>query len=144
MVNEYILGHFRVYIVKFFMENRLHITLWSKRLVKHTQRSAILFICSLFLLHPVVLISAHFLFQVSKVQMHESGSEPTSLTIPASQTENGNTTENESRLRSSQTPPPEAPRVSHSQLCPHHPSAKIFKTTKPYKCWYIRRGLCYC
>uniref|UniRef100_A0A8D0ANW7 Forkhead box protein P1-B-like n=1 Tax=Sander lucioperca TaxID=283035 RepID=A0A8D0ANW7_SANLU len=42
--------------------------------------------------------------------MHESGSEPTH-TIPASQTENGNTSENESRVRSSQTPPPEAPRV---------------------------------
>ncbi|XP_074538293.1 forkhead box protein P1-like isoform X2 [Halichoeres trimaculatus] len=43
--------------------------------------------------------------------MHESGSEPTSHTIPASHTENGNNTENESRLRSNQTPPPEAPRV---------------------------------
>lgn len=43
--------------------------------------------------------------------MHESGSEPTSHTIPASQTENGNNIENDSRLRSSQTPPPEAPRV---------------------------------
>ncbi|XP_040009720.1 forkhead box protein P1-B-like isoform X2 [Xiphias gladius] len=43
--------------------------------------------------------------------MHESGSEPTSHTIPASQTENGSHTENESRLSSSQTPPPEAPRV---------------------------------
>ncbi|TMS16763.1 hypothetical protein E3U43_014056 [Larimichthys crocea] len=46
--------------------------------------------------------------------MHESGSEPRSHTIPASQTENGNNTENESRLRSSQTPPPEAPRVPAS------------------------------
>lgn len=46
--------------------------------------------------------------------MHESGSEPTSHTIPAIQTENGNNTENESRLRSSQTPPPEAPRVTVS------------------------------
>ncbi|XP_070695697.1 forkhead box protein P1-B-like isoform X4 [Pempheris klunzingeri] len=43
--------------------------------------------------------------------MHESGSERTSHTIPASQTQNGNNTENESRLRSSQTPPSEAPRV---------------------------------
>uniref|UniRef100_A0A3Q4BAF9 Fork-head domain-containing protein n=1 Tax=Mola mola TaxID=94237 RepID=A0A3Q4BAF9_MOLML len=43
--------------------------------------------------------------------MHESGSEPTSHTIPANQTESGNNTENESRLRSSQTPPAEAPRV---------------------------------
>ncbi|KAG7221575.1 hypothetical protein INR49_017106 [Caranx melampygus] len=45
--------------------------------------------------------------------MHESGSEPTSHAIPASQTENGSHTENESRLSSSQTPPPppEAPRV---------------------------------
>ncbi|XP_028265787.1 forkhead box protein P1-B-like isoform X2 [Parambassis ranga] len=42
--------------------------------------------------------------------MHESRSESTSHTIQASQTENGNHTENESRLRSSQTPP-EAPRV---------------------------------
>ncbi|XP_068996944.1 forkhead box protein P1-like isoform X2 [Embiotoca jacksoni] len=42
--------------------------------------------------------------------MHESRSEPTSHTIQTTQTENGNHTENESRLRSSQTPPPEAPR----------------------------------
>uniref|UniRef100_A0A3B5B640 Forkhead box P1 n=1 Tax=Stegastes partitus TaxID=144197 RepID=A0A3B5B640_9TELE len=52
--------------------------------------------------------------------MHESRSEPTSHTIQASQTENGNHTENESRLRSSQTPPPEAPRipVSLSMMTP--------------------------
>ncbi|KAK5924034.1 hypothetical protein CgunFtcFv8_000947 [Champsocephalus gunnari] len=43
--------------------------------------------------------------------MHESGSEPTSHVIPASQTENGNTIENESGVRGSQTPPAEAPRV---------------------------------
>ncbi|KAM3617026.1 uncharacterized protein V6R79_001288 [Siganus canaliculatus] len=43
--------------------------------------------------------------------MHESGSEPTSHTFPASHTENGSNSENESRLRSGQTPPPEAPRV---------------------------------
>ncbi|XP_029290861.1 forkhead box protein P1-B-like isoform X2 [Cottoperca gobio] len=40
--------------------------------------------------------------------MHESGSEPTSYFI---QTENGNNSENESRVRSSQPPPPEAPQV---------------------------------
>ncbi|XP_034733265.1 forkhead box protein P1-B-like isoform X1 [Etheostoma cragini] len=62
------------------------ITSLSKRLVKHIQK------------------------EVIEVQMHESGSEP-AHTIPASQTENGNTSENESRVRSSQTPPPEAPRV---------------------------------
>uniref|UniRef100_A0A3P8TK37 Fork-head domain-containing protein n=1 Tax=Amphiprion percula TaxID=161767 RepID=A0A3P8TK37_AMPPE len=52
--------------------------------------------------------------------MHESRSEPTSHTIQASQTENGNHTENESRLRSNQTPPPEAPRipVSLSMMTP--------------------------
>ncbi|XP_056279649.1 forkhead box protein P1-B-like isoform X2 [Pseudoliparis swirei] len=43
--------------------------------------------------------------------MHESGSEPTSHFIPASQTENGNNSENESRVRSGQSPPPQAPRV---------------------------------
>ncbi|XP_034067043.1 forkhead box protein P1-B-like isoform X2 [Gymnodraco acuticeps] len=43
--------------------------------------------------------------------MHESGSEPTSHVIPASQTENGNTIENESGVRGSQTPPAEAARV---------------------------------
>ncbi|XP_062283508.1 forkhead box protein P1-B-like isoform X1 [Scomber scombrus] len=43
--------------------------------------------------------------------MHESGSEPISHTITAIHTENGNSSENESRLRSGQTPPPEAPRV---------------------------------
>nr|AMK37812.1 Foxp1a [Oreochromis niloticus] len=43
--------------------------------------------------------------------MHESRSDPTSHTIQTNQTENGNHTENECRLRSSQTPPPEAPRV---------------------------------
>lgn len=48
--------------------------------------------------------------------MHESGSEPTSHTIPANQTENGNNSENESGLRGSQTPPAEAPRVSHFLL----------------------------
>ncbi|XP_005731879.1 forkhead box protein P1-B-like isoform X1 [Pundamilia nyererei] len=42
--------------------------------------------------------------------MHESRSDPTSHTIQTNQTENGNHTENECRLRSSQTPPPEAPR----------------------------------
>ncbi|XP_034028792.1 forkhead box protein P1-B-like isoform X2 [Thalassophryne amazonica] len=46
--------------------------------------------------------------------MHESGTEPISHTIPAIHSENGNNTENESRLRSSQTPPPEAPRVPAS------------------------------
>ncbi|XP_051280621.1 forkhead box protein P1 isoform X2 [Dicentrarchus labrax] len=58
--------------------------------------------------------------QFSEVQMHESGSEPTIHAIPASQTENGNNTENESRLRSNQTPPPEAPRVpaSSSMMTP--------------------------
>ncbi|XP_053281332.1 forkhead box protein P1-B isoform X1 [Pleuronectes platessa] len=48
---------------------------------------------------------------VSEVQMHESGSEPTSHTTPASQTEFESRTENESRLSSSLSPPPEAPRV---------------------------------
>ncbi|KAJ4934244.1 hypothetical protein JOQ06_007044 [Pogonophryne albipinna] len=43
--------------------------------------------------------------------MHESGSEPTSHVIPASQTENGNNIENESGVRGSQAPPAEAPRV---------------------------------
>uniref|UniRef100_A0A672YUZ4 Forkhead box protein P1-B-like n=1 Tax=Sphaeramia orbicularis TaxID=375764 RepID=A0A672YUZ4_9TELE len=43
--------------------------------------------------------------------MHESGSEPTCYTIPAIQTENGNNSDNESRLRSSHPTPPEAPRV---------------------------------
>lgn len=65
--------------------------------------------------------------QVTEVQMHESGSEPRSHTIPASQTENGNNTENESRLRSSQTPPPEAPRVSHSSCIPLRTSALVLK-----------------
>lgn len=69
--------------------------------------------------------------------MHESGSEPTRHTIPASQIENGNNTENESRLRSSQTPPPEAPRVSHSQLQLLNTSALVFKSTPFYKCGNI-------
>lgn len=73
------------------------------------------FLCFI-LVCPAAFINAHFLSKVSEVQMHESGSEPTSHTIPASHTENGNNTENESRLRSNQTPPPEAPRVSHFQL----------------------------
>ncbi|KAM6924638.1 forkhead box protein P1-B-like isoform 2-T2 [Xenentodon cancila] len=42
--------------------------------------------------------------------MHESRSEPVGHTIQANQTENRNPTENESRLKSSQTPPPDAPR----------------------------------
>ncbi|XP_033943410.1 forkhead box protein P1-B-like isoform X2 [Pseudochaenichthys georgianus] len=52
--------------------------------------------------------------------MHESGSEPTSHVIPASQTENGNTIENESGVRGSQTPLAEAPRfpVSVSMMTP--------------------------
>lgn len=77
--------------------------------------------------YPVVFIDTYFLSQVSEVQMHESGSEPTRHTTPGSQTENGNNTENESRLKSSQTPPPEAPRVSHSQLRPLNTSALVFK-----------------
>ncbi|XP_056129866.1 forkhead box protein P1-B-like isoform X2 [Lampris incognitus] len=47
--------------------------------------------------------------------MHESGSDQTSHTSPAIQTENGTFTENESRLSSSQTPPPEASWVNPSQ-----------------------------
>uniref|UniRef100_A0A1A8N2B2 Forkhead box P1a n=2 Tax=Nothobranchius pienaari TaxID=704102 RepID=A0A1A8N2B2_9TELE len=43
--------------------------------------------------------------------MHESRSEPAGHTIQASQTESRNPTENESRLKSLQTAPPEAPRV---------------------------------
>lgn len=54
--------------------------------------------------------------QVTEVQMHESGSEPGSHTIAASQTENVNHSENESGLRGSHTPPAEAPRVSHFLL----------------------------
>ncbi|XP_068453563.1 forkhead box protein P1-like isoform X2 [Clinocottus analis] len=46
--------------------------------------------------------------------MHESGSEPTSHFIPASQTENRTNSENESRVRSGQSPPPEAPRIPAS------------------------------
>ncbi|KAM4609733.1 forkhead box protein P1-like isoform 2-T2 [Polymixia lowei] len=46
--------------------------------------------------------------------MHESGSDQTSHTSPAIQTENGNNTEDENRLSSSQTPPPEVPRVPAS------------------------------
>ncbi|XP_071750688.1 forkhead box protein P1-B-like isoform X1 [Centroberyx gerrardi] len=46
--------------------------------------------------------------------MHESGSDQTSHTSPAIQTENGSNTENENRLSNSQTPPPEAPRVPAS------------------------------
>ncbi|XP_033982193.1 forkhead box protein P1-B-like isoform X2 [Trematomus bernacchii] len=50
--------------------------------------------------------------------MHESGSEPTSHVIPASQTENGNNIENESGVRGSQTPHAEAPRVPVSMMTP--------------------------
>ncbi|KAM3871610.1 forkhead box protein P1-B-like [Diretmus argenteus] len=52
--------------------------------------------------------------------MHESGSDQTSHTSPAIQTENRNNTENENRLSSSQTPPPEAPwvPVSLSMMTP--------------------------
>lgn len=55
---------------------------------------------------------SEFPSQVLEVQMHESGSEPASHTFPANQSENGTNSENESRLRSSPTPPAEAPRVS--------------------------------
>ncbi|KAM8862596.1 forkhead box protein P1-like isoform 2-T2 [Spinachia spinachia] len=51
---------------------------------------------------------------LSEVQMHESGSEPTSHILPALQTENRNLSENGSRVRSSQTPPAEAPQVPES------------------------------
>lgn len=77
-------------------------------------------------LYPVVFHYINFLSQVSEVQMHESGSETTSHTITAIHTENGNSSENESRLRSGQTPPPEAPRVSHSQLHLLNTSAFLF------------------
>lgn len=43
--------------------------------------------------------------------MHESGSEPTSHSIPAIKIENEHNSENESRLRGSHTLPSEAPRV---------------------------------
>ncbi|XP_061700266.1 forkhead box protein P1-like isoform X2 [Syngnathoides biaculeatus] len=57
---------------------------------------------------------------VSEVQMHESGSEPTSHAIPAVRTQNGKNAENDSRLRSGHTPPPESPRVptSSSMMTP--------------------------
>ncbi|XP_055020366.1 forkhead box protein P1-B-like isoform X1 [Boleophthalmus pectinirostris] len=52
--------------------------------------------------------------------MHESGSEPASHSIPAIKIENGHSSENESRVRGSHTPPPEAPRVpvSASMMTP--------------------------
>ncbi|KAM9828823.1 forkhead box protein P1-B-like isoform X1 [Syngnathus typhle] len=52
--------------------------------------------------------------------MHESGSEPTSHAIPAVRTQNGKNAENDSRLRSGHTPPPESPRVptSSSMMTP--------------------------
>ncbi|XP_033825317.1 forkhead box protein P1-B-like isoform X2 [Periophthalmus magnuspinnatus] len=52
--------------------------------------------------------------------MHESGSEPASHSIPAIKIENGHSSENESRVRGSHTPPPEAPRipVSLSMMTP--------------------------
>lgn len=64
------------------------------------------FSCSCFHLHHL------FVSQVSGVQMHESGSEPTSHAIPAVRTQNGKNAENDTRLRSGHTPPPESPRVS--------------------------------
>uniref|UniRef100_A0A3Q2YWX3 Forkhead box protein P1-B-like n=1 Tax=Hippocampus comes TaxID=109280 RepID=A0A3Q2YWX3_HIPCM len=52
--------------------------------------------------------------------MHESGSEPTSHAIPAVRTQNGKNAENDTRLRSGHTPPPESPRVpaSSSMMTP--------------------------
>nr|XP_057907976.1 forkhead box protein P1-B-like isoform X1 [Doryrhamphus excisus] len=52
--------------------------------------------------------------------MHESGSEPTSHVIPAVRTQNGKNADNDSRLRSGHTPPPESPRVpaSSSMMTP--------------------------
>lgn len=118
-VNELVhIGSFEGWICKHFPI--------SKSLSQHIQKkqhSVCLFPvlhCHV-LLYPVVLICSHLHSQVIEVQMHESGSEPTSHTIPANQTENGNNTENESRLRSSQTPPAEAPRVRRFQLhCSAH------------------------
>ncbi|XP_075897926.1 forkhead box protein P1-like isoform X10 [Nelusetta ayraudi] len=56
--------------------------------------------------------------------MHESGSEPGSHTIAASQTENVNHSENESGLRGSHTPPAEAPRVPASSSSVMTPPAE--------------------
>lgn len=101
---------------------RLNILTLSQHIQKNQHSDCLfpVFHCHV-LLYPVVLICSHLHSQVIEVQMHESGSEPTSHTIPANQTENGNNTENESRLRSSQTPPAEAPRVRHFQLhCSAH------------------------
>ncbi|MEQ2191209.1 hypothetical protein XENOCAPTIV_023775, partial [Xenoophorus captivus] len=60
---------------------------------------------------------------VSEVQMHESQSDPAGHTIQAIHIESRNTTENESQLKSSQTPPPEAPGVSHPHKHLFSPSA---------------------
>lgn len=43
--------------------------------------------------------------------MHESGSEPASYSIPSNKIENGHSSENESRVRGSHSPPSEASRV---------------------------------
>ncbi|XP_041859744.1 forkhead box protein P1-B-like isoform X3 [Melanotaenia boesemani] len=63
--------------------------------------------------------------------MHESRSEPAGHTIQASQAENRNHTENESRLKSGQTPPPEVPRVpvSLSMMTPPAEAPKQLQQT---------------
>ncbi|KAM4562476.1 forkhead box protein P1-B-like isoform 2-T3 [Odontesthes bonariensis] len=63
--------------------------------------------------------------------MHESRSEPAGHTVQASQAESRNPTENESRLKSGQTPPPEAPRipVSLSMMTPPAEAPKQLQQT---------------
>uniref|UniRef100_A0AAV2LZZ1 Fork-head domain-containing protein n=1 Tax=Knipowitschia caucasica TaxID=637954 RepID=A0AAV2LZZ1_KNICA len=68
---------------------------------------------------------------VSDVQMHETGSEPASHSIPASKIDNGHNGENESRVRGSHTPTQEAPRVpvSLSMMTPPAEAPQQFQAS---------------
>lgn len=136
VVNRCSILSFQTLYFIFLLNNGPLIALWSRSPFKHIQK--VVFSLSVvcvplwcFALSRRFNVLSFSASQVSGVQMHESGSEPTSHTIPANQTENGNNSENESGLRGSQTPPAEAPRVSHFLLHCFTLHAQFLKAALP-------------
>lgn len=112
-------AHFsRCWFFTFVLKNEFLITLW-RYFVESSQPCMFSAFC-----HSSVASSSDFHFfpislslflQASEVQMHESQSDPAGHTIQAIHIESRNPSENESRVKSSQTSPPEVAGVS----CPH-------------------------
>lgn len=73
--------------------------------------------------------SSLFFLQASEVQMHESQSDPAGHTIQAIHIESRNPSENESRVKSSQTSPPEVAGVSRPHGRSFSPSELALQIT---------------